>query len=254
MSVRKQKRLERQSAHLEQIGRTVLSPQDHLKRMQIAGMTGLDLSSLNRMSAQQVTRVHDVLVKRQMEVIAGSLICVTKLMGSLVVEPAVRDGVEGTLIRVTVAAEAETFQPRTREIAGELLQRAVTAVSNVGTEGSEEQQVLRTKFAGSLSYDRMNKAHGARDLRSLGVAKVTSCERPVERVAQASLALERLMKEPDSRFTPFVDELEEQLEEELEEQRTVAEEGRASNNGSFKSADSRAVSPQICTEVLISIS
>jgi len=42
-------------------------------------------------------------------------------------------------------------------------------------------------------------------------------------------------------------------EEELEEQRTVAEEGRASNNGSFKSADSRAVSPQICTEVLISI-
>ena len=36
-------------------------------------------------------------------------VCVSKLMGCMVTEHAVRDGVEGTILRVTVAAQSEVF-------------------------------------------------------------------------------------------------------------------------------------------------
>jgi hypothetical protein len=144
------------------------------------------------------------------EEITRGLVCETKLMGRLETEHAESHGLEGTLFWVTVASQSEVFvstrDPSQLEkmrgrVENDLINQAVSAVANISARDSPVQRMLRMKLKGAQQLANLNKAHGVKDLVLVGF-----CEDGDERAAQASMALSRLRKEPDSRFSPLVDE------------------------------------------------
>jgi hypothetical protein len=125
-----------------------------------------------------INRVYHLLLTQKVDVISGGLVCVSKLMGSMVMEHAVRNGIEGTVLRVTVAAQSEVFfatrdphelEKKKNEVAGELIEKAVSAVANIDQKGSVEQRMLRTILRGSLQLTKLSKTAGGKDLMLVGL-------------------------------------------------------------------------------------
>ena len=85
--------------------------------------------------------------------------------------------------------------------------------------------MLRTMLRGNLQLANLSKTPGVKGLMLVGF-----CNDENERTAQASMALSRLMQEPDSRFGPLEDEPDRpnaEGEERREEMRKFTEEAFA---------------------------
>ena len=207
-----EKRAGRQRVHLQGKAEkgTLLTHAGHAQRQQVAAILQLEPQVAESLTEPEVVHVHRILVTQKVEEITGGLVCETQLMGLLETEFVVRDGVEGTLFRVTVAAQSEAFVA-TRDpvklaemgpqIENDLINQAVSAVARAGAKDSAEQRTLRLKLKGTQQLANLRKAPGVKDLTLVGF-----CGDKDERKAQASAALDRLMKESGSRFSPLVDE------------------------------------------------
>ena len=159
------------------------------------------------MKEPEINRVHHLLLTQGVSLISGETICVTKLMGSMEMEPAVQDGVEGTILRITVASQAEVFlatrdphelEEKKSELAGELLEKAVNAVAGISWKDSAEHKALRAMLKGSLQNANLAKALGIKELVLVGFNGNES-----ERQAKASMSLDQLIKDPSSGFSPW---------------------------------------------------
>lgn len=202
----------------------------HNRRQQAAAMLMSEPQTLSHLSEKEFDRLYGMLLTQNVDVISGGTVCVTRLMGSVEMIPEVRDGVEGTLLRVTVATQAEAFlttrDPRELDVqkaavAGALIDKAVQAVAKVGQKDGAEQRMLRTLLKGELRMANFSKTPGVKDLTLVGFGG--SAE---ERTAKASMALGKLMKAPESRFSPledFVDAIEEDRAHEGERMRKYAD-------------------------------
>jgi hypothetical protein len=199
---RAEKRVERKRVHLESKADqgTLLSAAGHAQRQKVAAILQLDPHSVQRLTEPEIAHVHRILVTQVVEEITGGFVAETKLMGLLETEPAERDGVEGTLVRVTVAAQSETFiatkdaaelAKMMPEIENDFISQAVSAVARAGAKDSVEQRVLRMKLKGAQQLVNLKTAPGVKDLTLVGF-----CGDRAERTAHASIALNRLMMEP----------------------------------------------------------
>jgi hypothetical protein len=171
---RKEKRQQREQLCRAKKGsdRVFLTGTSHSWRQQSAAMLGISPRALMHLSEEEINRLRYLLVTQSVDVISGGLVCRTKLMGSVEMIPEVREGVAGTVLRVTVATQAEVFLPtrdpkeleeRKAAIAGELIDKAVSAVANVGKNDSAEQRMLRSMLKGELQMVNLNKAPGVKD-------------------------------------------------------------------------------------------
>jgi hypothetical protein len=95
------------------------------------------------LSGDDVDRLHCLLLTQNIGELNGGLICLTRLMGSVEMRPEMRDGLEGTVLRVKIAAQSEAFIPtrdpeelagKKAEIAGELLDQAIKTLPLYGSQ------------------------------------------------------------------------------------------------------------------------
>jgi hypothetical protein len=187
----------------------ILSPEGHAKRQQSAAMLKIGPEALMHLSGDDVDRLHCLLLTQNVGELSGGLICLTRLMGSVEMLPETRGGIEGTVLRVTIATQSEAFIPtrdpeelagKKAEIAGELIDQAIKAVSDLGKKDSAEQKMLRAMLKGELQGANLSKAPGIKDLVLTGFVGNVD-----ERAARASMALGQLLKAPDSGFSPLED-------------------------------------------------
>jgi hypothetical protein len=91
--------------------------------------------ALMHLSGEEVERLHCLLLTQNVGEISGGLMCFTRLMWSLELSPETRGGIEGTVVRVTIAAQTEAFLPtrdpvelatKKAEVAGELVDQAMS--------------------------------------------------------------------------------------------------------------------------------
>jgi hypothetical protein len=101
----------------------------------------------------------------------------TSLMTSVRMVPAERYGIEGTVVKVTVAAESEVFLPtrdmrelskRRAQILGDLADHTLQALSEVGRKDSAQQRLMRTMLCDQMKGLERQKVPGVRDLVMTG--------------------------------------------------------------------------------------
>jgi len=203
--------------------RVYLTKEGHAKREQIAGMLNTDRVILEALPEPDINRIHNLLVTQNVSLLLGGPVCVTKLMGSMEMEFAEQDGVKGTILRLTVASQAEVFiasrdsrvlEEKKAEYAGELLDKAVDAVAGISWKDSAEHKALRAMLKGSQKVANLLKAPGIKDLELVGFTGD-----PAERQLRSSMALGQALKDPKSGFS--------QLEERPEEPDSESKERRA---------------------------
>jgi len=101
----------------------------------------------------------------------------TRLMASVRMTHAERDGVEGTLVKVSVAAESEVFLPtrdpeelarRRVKVLGELADQTLNVLNEVGTSDSAQQRLMRTSLYDQMRGLERQNVPGVTDLVLVG--------------------------------------------------------------------------------------
>ena len=131
----------------------------------------------------------------------------TRLMGTIEMNPETRGDVAGTEIRVTVAAQSEVFVPtqdpvelslKKAELVEELADNAIRAVSEIGRKDSAHQKMMQEMLSGQLHGTNLKKAPGIKDLVVSGYAGDQAV-----RIAEASMALGEFVRKGDGGFSPL---------------------------------------------------
>jgi hypothetical protein len=110
---RQEKKRQREQRHRQAKGSdyVTLSPEMHAKRLQAAALLKMGRNDLDRVSGEEVDRLHCMLLTQNVGEVRGGYTCLTRLMGTIEMNPETRGGVDGTVIRVTVATQSEVFVP-----------------------------------------------------------------------------------------------------------------------------------------------
>ena len=141
---RKERKKQRTAQHVQEKaskGYSVLSPVVHKMRKQSALMLRVPVSTLDHLSEVRIRDMSRALITMQVGLLSGGEPIQTRLMGSVQVTQAERNGVEGTVVRVSVAAESEVFLPtrdpeelarRRAVVLGELADQTLRVLNEVG--------------------------------------------------------------------------------------------------------------------------
>jgi hypothetical protein len=92
-------------------GFVMLPAPQHKMRRQNAVMLRVPVDSLERLTGPQIEQMNCTLISMQVGELADGEPLQTSLMTSVQMIPATRDGTEGAIVKVTVAAESEVFLP-----------------------------------------------------------------------------------------------------------------------------------------------
>ena len=113
----------------------------HKMRKQAAFMLKVPVSTLDHFSGPQIQDLSRALITMQVGWLSGGEPMQTRLMASVRMTHAERDGVEGTLVKVSVAAESEVFLPtrdpeelarRRAAVLGEMADQTMAVLNEVG--------------------------------------------------------------------------------------------------------------------------
>jgi hypothetical protein len=201
---RKKLRTRRYLQARSESGFVMLPAPQHKMRQQNAVMLGVPVDSLERLTGPQIEQMNCTLISMQVGELADGEPLQTSLMASVQMTPATRDGTEGTLVKVKVAAESKVFLPtrnkkelsqRRVQIVGDLADHTLQALNEVGRKNSAQQRLMRTMLNEQMKGLEMQKIPGVRDL------VMTEYDGdPAERVLRASMALGQAIREGETKL------------------------------------------------------
>jgi hypothetical protein len=125
-------------------------------------------------------------------------------MASVQMTHAERDGVEGTLVRVSVAAESEVFLPtrdpkelaqRRNQVLGELADHTMVVLNEVASKNSAQQRVMRTALHEQMKALEKRGVLGVPVLVLLGDTRD-----PEEQVLKSSLAMGQAIEKGEAKL------------------------------------------------------